>query len=199
MHTVEHILPTTIYRDKLEYKITEDFVNNLFDGTFKKQYNETMQGNDLYVLEREDLKDLKDELLKHINICAKEVYKYQDYEFYITNSWVNYNPAGSRHTTHNHSNSIFSGVFYIKLPEKYSAVSFDRVPFHQISLCPTEYVPANSYQWGVLVEESDLLIFPSAALHQVNYVPGDRISLAFNTFARGQFGTVNYANILELR
>ena len=196
MYTVENLLPLTIYRDKLEYKVTA----NLFDETFKRQsYNDTVQGDDVYVLEREDLKELKDEILKHICICAKEVFKYKNYEFYITNSWVNYNPANSVHTIHSHANSIFSGVFYIKLPQKYSSISFDRQPVTQLSLFSTEFVPANSQQWDLLVEENDIIIFPSTAMHQVKPVSGDRISLAFNVFARGTFGHDGGTNTLELK
>jgi len=195
MYTVDNILPLTIYRDKLDFQIT----NELIDQSFRIEHNGTMQGDNMYVLEQEDLKGLREEILKHISICAKEVFKYEDYDFYITNSWVNYNQVNSRHTLHCHANSIFSGVFYIKLPERYSSITFERQPFPQISLQPSSYVKSNSQAWDIKVQENDLIIFPSTALHEVKPVCGDRICIAFNTFARGKFGWDGGSNILELR
>jgi ectoine hydroxylase-related dioxygenase (phytanoyl-CoA dioxygenase family) len=49
----------------------------------------------------------------------------------------------------------------------------------------------NSMEWTVPVEDLDIIIFPSTLFHYVkpNTSNRDRISIAFNTFARGHIKT----------
>ena len=45
-------------------------------------------------------------------IC-KEVLKWTNLDFYITQSWVNVATKGENHHSHRHPNSMLSGVYYI--------------------------------------------------------------------------------------
>lgn len=50
------------------------------------------------------------------------------------------------------------------------------------------------------VKDGDLLIFPSSLIHDVPKVVGDkqRISIAFNSFLKGNLGDMSYSTELKL-
>jgi hypothetical protein len=51
-----------------------------------------------------------------------------------------------------------------------------------------EFNPFNSIEWSVNVKDNTLLLFPSQLYHGVapNFSNNNRISIAFNTFVKGQ-------------
>jgi len=111
--------------------------------------------------------------------------------FKITQSWLNYTSPGGSHHKHKHMNSIISGVFY------FSAGNMDRIYFNNevlssrdIAIPPVKPNLYNSMNWWLPVKTGDLLLFPSHLRHYVAPVEGnsERISLAFNVFASGDFG-----------
>ena len=73
-----------------------------------------------------DLKDQINSILVdvHISMGLKE-----DYKSYITESWLNINPPRSYNTKHLHPRSLFSGVYYISVPEgDCGQIIFEREP-----------------------------------------------------------------------
>ena len=68
-------------------------------------------------------KPLVDELFK----MQLEIYKeeYLDREPIIGNMWANINPPGGYNRPHIHPNSHYSGVYYIKAPEKSGDIVFN--------------------------------------------------------------------------
>lgn len=110
-----------------------------------------------------------------------------DYKSYITESWININPPTAYNTKHLHPRSLFSGVYYISVPEgDCGQIIFEREPL-MLSYLPSYIVD----QWNDMTsgtasytpKEGKLLIFPSWLLHWVepNNTSSDRISLSFNT------------------
>ena len=111
---------------------------------------------------------------------------------YITQSWLNWTKQGQRHHEHQHPNSFLSGVFYL------NADPSDEITFHSNRL-PTSFIlhpdpddnnKYNSTAWSLPAISGVLYIFPSWLRHSVETkeAEGARISLAFNSFLRGEIG-----------
>ena len=90
---------------------------------------------------------------------------------------------------HTHSGSIFSGVFYIKVPDRCGRLVLED-PSAQLMQSFLKYwhleVEWNQYTsmvWNVSPDPGDLVIFPSWMSHYVepNMSDEDRISISFNT------------------
>ena len=108
-------------------------------------------------------------------------------DFYITESWINYNNYKDFTHQHSHPNSIISGVYYIETLEK-DFIEFLK-PKQQLKILSSNYNLYNSGGWQVPVVNDILILFPSYLEHNVRQntqVPHkERISLAFNTFVKG--------------
>ena len=108
---------------------------------------------------------------------------------YATQSWINFNRKGDRHHQHFHSNSIVSGVFYLNTPGP-GAITFNipqRQPWH-IQNTPNWW---NMRKIRFPVSSGDLILFMSDLEHGVETQLHDetRVSLAFNTWFRGEIGS----------
>ena len=144
-----------------------------------------------YFLDSVGLEQLKADIKKHIDTYTKDVMK-APYEVYLTNSWKNLTSHNEQHIMHNHTKSVISGVLYIKSSYIQPTISFHRIqPPYLLSWKPTEFNMFNSMEWTVPVEDLEIIIFPSTLFHCVkpNISNKDRISIAFNTFARGNIKT----------
>ena len=143
---------------------------------------------------------------KHINNYAREVFNpADDIEYYITQSWLSITNPGEWHPHHRHANSIISGVFYIDTEDT------DRITWIDPNIDQKEKGPLteskdvniwNAPEWSSTVENNLLLLFPSWMMH---YVPINdearskpRMTIAFNSYAKGRFGNSNSRNELIL-
>ena len=111
---------------------------------------------------------------------------------YITQSWLNWTNKGQHHHEHQHPNSFLSGVFYLNVAPS------DEITFHRLRE-PSSFVlhaelensnKYNSSAWSLPAASGVLYIFPSWLRHSVEIKEeeGLRISLAFNSFLRGEIG-----------
>jgi uncharacterized protein (TIGR02466 family) len=109
------------------------------------------------------------------------------YPSYVTKSWINVNPFGSYNLKHLHPRSLFSGVYYAKIPEG----DCGDIMFYRDNVM-LSYLPSYVVQdWNDMTSgttvykprEGMLLIFPSWLEHSVttNLTSEDRISISFNT------------------
>jgi uncharacterized protein (TIGR02466 family) len=112
----------------------------------------------------------------------------------ITQSWLNKNKPSEGHNCHTHSNSIISGVLYIKcLPN--DCINLEKRTFKLYN--NMEFPIKKSTFWNTSnfaqdVIEGDLILFPSWVPHWVSpneTKDKERISLAFNTFPVGEMGS----------
>ena len=142
------------------------------------------------------LKKLKEFCEKHIDTYVKEILNpKEEANYYITQSWLSITNPGEWHPHHSHANSIISGVFYISTEEGDILTYIDpnqKEKEHPPSE-PKEYNIWNTPEWSFTVNNNQLLLFPSWLSH---YVPinksarsESRMTIAFNTFAKGRFGT----------
>ena len=193
---INSIFPTPIYTTKMDRGFTKQELQFVKE---QKKHCTNNQGNintkDNYILNRKEFKNIKKFLDKHCKdyldkvICPKD-----NIEIYITQSWLNYTEANQYHHPHQHPNSVVSGVLYFDSDVKNDKILFSHpIPYQQIKLETDQekFNLWNSETWFFPVETGQLIMFPSSTTHQVETKKGDntRISLAFNTFYKGNIGS----------
>ena len=188
---VTGIFPVPIYQTILNIEISTEEKNffNKLERT-KNSYNYNSKNN--YVLDEEPLSTLKKELFLRVEDYFQKIITPKTNVLpYITQSWVNWTKSGEEHHKHAHSNSLFSGVFYIDADEEYDSIKFfKRHTYESLSIEPYEYHLFNSESWTFKVKTGDIILFPSSLGHLVESKIGDnlRTSLSFNTFIKGTIG-----------
>ena len=117
MADIVPLFSTPLYVSKEEVTSSDaEYIKNL--EYYEMVSNVGWMSEDSYVLENSALQSLKNTVQKCIDDYAHEVLQVQDdFEFYITNSWVTVHKEGDFAPTHDHVNSLLSGVFYINIPE----------------------------------------------------------------------------------
>lgn len=184
------LFPVAVYRSNIR-PLTSTELDILKKQPTYEQDLGNNTSNTPYLLSEIGLEDLSKEIQNHIDNYVKEIMKVS-YEVYITNSWINVTQAGEQHMIHCHSNSILSGVLYISVNDSNPSISFNRMtaPF-LLHSAADDYNIFNSMEWNVPVEDNNIVIFPSTSYHYVkrNKSNNTRISVAFNTFARGNIKT----------
>jgi uncharacterized protein (TIGR02466 family) len=196
------IFPTAIGRSILNRNFTNSEIH-----VFKQLSNDVRENEGNFtsinsnVLNLNELKDIKDFILTETNQYLTEIFSpANNLNLYITSSWVNYSRYGNYHHRHNHPNSIISGVLYINANSDIDSIRFFKTNNSSIDISTNNYNQYNSKSWNVHVNSNDLILFPSMLDHQVDIVRNNetRISLAFNTFVKGQIGDTNLNTFLEI-
>jgi uncharacterized protein (TIGR02466 family) len=191
--TINGIFPTPIYISKLDREITSKellFINKTKLDTYNNESNKT--SNDVYILNNKALKNIKEELdLRIQDYFNKVISPANNITPYITQSWLNYTETNQYHHKHQHPNSLVSGVFYINCHEEHDKIKFFNEEYSTIRLEVKDWNIWNSESWWFFVKTGDIILFPSSLTHMVETKQGDntRISLAFNVFIKGTFGT----------
>ena len=123
--------------------------------------SETSSNND--ILNTKELLFFKKILIDEFNIFKNNVFKYTYNDFKLTTSWITKSNPGKQSNYHNHNNCMYSGVFYINIPEGDAG---DILLGHE----------------RVQPYENLLILFPSDMIHMVypNRTEKNRISLSFN-------------------
>lgn len=188
------LFPTPLYFTRLEREFTPQEVSFVeLESEDLDNNNGNMIGKGIEVLNEPPLHQLRGFIQSHIeqyfhDICAPS----SDVKIHLTQSWLNYTYPGQNHHIHMHDNSFLSGVLYINANKEEDAIMFTSGRGHAIRLTTDNYNIFNSEIWKVPVHSGDLLIFPSRLVHQVEATSTDRsitrVSLAFNTFIRGEIG-----------
>ena len=147
--------------------------------------------------------DIFKNLLAFVNDSVEEYIReiYQSTQkLRVTQSWLNRMQTDREHLFHYHPNSVLSGVFYLKSDGTSPLILInERKDQFQLALDgPGNKYTHSSYEFGST--ERMLLLFPSYVRHCVtrNTSKQDRISLSFNTFPIGDFGTkdsLTYAHV----
>jgi len=198
-YSIDLLFPTAVYKTNIG-KVSPLQLEFIKQQTYTKRTTGTHGRDDTNVLEWEIFKELKSSILENLAFFSKEIFKYE-VEVYITHSWINHNPVGSYHNQHRHSNSIFSGAYYINVPKGSPDLIFSSSSQSYLEIVPTEYNIANSSNWSMPISCGDLVIFPSNLLHEVpeSSFGDDRFSLSFNTFIRGEIGAKGADNYIILK
>lgn len=157
------------------------------------------------ILDDPELIDLKTEITTMVNHYFDMVYRpVEPINLYITTSWCNAATRGEYHHEHHHFNSIISGTYYIQTDPTDCIVFKKNARDYHLPLLifckENEENPFNSPRYALNVNRYDVTIFPSTLAHQVDPLKrdGTRLSISFNTFATGNFGSPNNLSQLTL-
>jgi len=189
---INNLFPTPIGFFDLSRKLTENELNHIFNLEQRANMGNT-SSNDNYIFDDPKLKNLKEFALESVNHYFREIYQPNtDVSLRITQSWANYTTPGQFHHKHAHPNSIVSGVFYVQTNPGLDRIYFYRSGYQQIKFMTENFNPYNSESWWFDAVECRLILFPSHLEHMVQSVTDDtvtRISVSFNTFPVGKFGS----------
>lgn len=158
---------------------------------FKDEVTSGLITKSHYVLDHPDLIDVKTFCKSYLDKYINETLCITN-EFIITNSWCARNSTGASHHSHNHPNSIFSGVYY--LDAKSSDVKFEFAnTFSKLFNFKYNYSKLNEFNCDSLTvspRTGDLLLFPSWINHKASKNTGhsDRMVIGFNSFVTGDIG-----------
>ena len=165
------------------------------------------QGNKVsknsYILNLPQLKNVKKQLDNCLNMYFKNIVCPPDgVEVYITQSWLNTTNSNEHHHMHKHSNSYISGVFYVHAEGESDKITFKaHDDMFSLEVENKEHNVFNSLTWWLPVHTGDILLFPSKLEHFVTTPTSKntRVSIAFNTFLRGNLGAENRKTQLFLK
>jgi uncharacterized protein (TIGR02466 family) len=196
------IFPTPIYFCELDREFTD---NELEFFCKNKSNTRNSDGNIIsannYILDNPEMTPLKSELMIAVQNYVDNVMCYKPLARpYITQSWLNYTEAGQYHHKHSHPNSAISGVLYINADEETDKIYFYNDNYRQIEPAVSVWNLYNSKTWYFTVKTYHVVLFPSYLTHMVRTKAGNntRISLAFNTFFRGDIGVNQDLTALKL-
>ena len=127
--------------------------------------------------------------------CQKTVYEQEYYESepYLGNMWANINPPGGSNRAHQHPNSLWSGVYWIKTPKNCGELKIDDP---RSVACMTRPRQKDTKKPDRLWRETHYepiagrcIMFPSWLMHCVdpNNSNDIRISVSFNFLQKGMF------------
>ena len=194
------IFPTPILITKYQGDLSKE-LKYVDDLPYKEQKsNANFKSQDTYLLEIEELKNIKNFFYESLNKYTKNISQ-SDQRLVITQCWANKNPPGSKHHEHVHPNSILSGVFYLRQDKTLPPISFSKSIQHAMKLDPKKYNNLNSETFLLPCTDGELLLFPSNLKHSVptNVGKEARISLSFNTFSVDTLGSEDSLTHLDIR
>ena len=192
------IFPIPIYRNKINRSLEKElfYINNNQTKFIKNKNNRFSK--DTYILNKKQFSNLKKEIEYFIQDYFKVIINTEDkIKPYITQSWLNFTETKESHHTHFHRNSYLSGVVYLNTQN--DSITFHKPEqYERLHLSVNQFNNYNCFAMTIPVETNDILIFPSNLHHSVDVKEskGTRISLAFNTFIKGNIG--NEFNTTEL-
>lgn len=200
-----NLFPTPLYKSNLGLSLNQEEYRELVSQPLEPNSPDfwAKPSVNRKVLDLDCFQNLKNLLLEHVQIYAKEIMGI-DNNFYVTSSWLSVNKHHAWHQKHSHGNSILSGAFYIQVDESSSPLIFSRSKsitnndvFQLKTLKENAY---NQLAVEIKVSNYDLLIWPSWLPHEVppNSSSLDRIVLSFNTFITGEVGFSNNSTLLIL-
>ena len=204
------LLPIALYRDKLSQPITPEVKDVLNDLTI----HPNLLSEEMYLLDREEFKSVKEEIYTHIRKYEKDILGFTgNLKLRITESWYRETVPDNNHGSHVHANSLLSGVVYVQIPKQpldvevphedglgHEGINFVHRESHgvfkdfkfQYQQEDTKYNAKNSF---LKVEDNDIVLFPSHLEHFVSYNQSkenvSRKIISFNTFIEGDINLNN--------
>lgn len=190
--TVTGIFPIPVYKKNLGRPLTELELKASRPESYNlRPGSENLRAESTKILTNPGFFGIKN----FIDACLKDFLKEvmapeTDFSLYVTQSWINFNSFGDRHHQHFHANSIVSGVFYLNTSDS-DMISFYIPQRSQIHITNTPNW-WNMRRIGVSVSSGDLVLFMSDLEHGVEQQQIEnhtRVSIAFNTWFKGEIGS----------
>ena len=115
---------------------------------------------------------------------------FMECNFKIYKSWLTLTKSNGNSSSHTHSNSWISGIYYPQHNEHFKIKFYNDITnvFETFSKKRTVY---NTKSFTIVPEENEIILFFSNLRHEIvtNNSDKDRYSLAFNCLPQGSFGT----------
>ena len=188
---IECLFPTFLYKEVVPFDIDLQYLKDIEyerygDGTGNTSVNQM-------ILLEEPFAELKKEIDKHLNIIHFDVLKSSQGIPVHTTSWINYHTPGDYAPIHNHTNTFYSGVYYLNAPINGGGIFFHHPQLMRTRTLKVEESEKNMWNSELYYHElkkNSFLVFPSNLPHstEVNKSNKNRYSLAFNYFIEGQLG-----------
>ena len=192
----ELLFPTPVYiadikHPTLNQNLERDIIawskeNNGITRTNVKGWHSTTNMH-----ERPEFKNL----VNMLYACQRTIYEQEHYESepFLGNMWANINPPGGMNRAHQHPNSLWSGVYWIKTPKNCGQLKIDDP---RSVACMTRPRQKDGKKPDRLWRETHYepvagrcIMFPSWLMHCVdpNESNDIRISVSFNFLQKGMF------------
>ena len=157
------------------------------------------QSTDTFILDNLELKRIKTFILTKLNIYVNQIHGSKQ-KLVVTQSWLNKAGKGESHHDHVHPNSLVSGVWYPAIDEQLPPIQFRNASQGDIDVKPEKWNNYNSLSFMLPLKAGELILFPSRQPHSVpaNRSDKERISLSFNTWPKGDLGTIDTLTYLPL-
>ena len=182
-----------------DYDCTKE--NGLYDQNRKKIKHHNRQSKDTFILDNPELKGIRTFIQEKLDYYANKIYNFSE-KLVITQSWLNKNGKGELHHKHHHPNSIISGVWYPVIHDGLPPIQFSKTEERDIGMSIREggFNFFNSHHFNMRLHKGELILFPSHLKHSVepNTTDDERISLSFNTWCKGNLGTIETLTYLPL-
>jgi uncharacterized protein (TIGR02466 family) len=140
-----------------------------------------------------DFAPLTNLILQEIRGIGSEIFQYSDeYEYEITQMWMNCLRPGQAHHAHTHHNTLWSGVFYLNGEEnEFPGINFENPVYKHFVLTYKQMNPYNGNNWVLPSRKDRLFLFPSYMRHWVepNQTNRERWGMSFNIIVRGRYET----------
>ena len=195
-NVIQGLFPIPVYivkRDSnLSPKEEKEIRKIVKEGMYENAGNSTSNNSHIF---NGNFKNLKQFCEQQLKIYVKQIISpKEELDLYITQSWLNITKPGEFHHEHYHQNSIISGVFYVAAEEDDNIIFTDPSGKlkKQIAFEQKENNLWNSLTWVFPVSKNELILFPSWLSHGVKEnekATTNRISISFNTFAKGTLGS----------
>ena len=192
----ELFFPTPIYildiKDQsLNLQLEKDVINwmNQDKGITRTNVNGWHSTTDMH--EKPEFKRLVQGLFEAQNKIYEE--EHLESEPFLGNMWANVNPPGGMNRAHQHPNSLWSGVYYIKATENSGDLKIDDPRNCASMIRPKQKqgkLPARLYrETHYKPVTGRCIMFPSWLMHCVdpNESNDIRISVSFNFLQKGMF------------
>lgn len=171
-----------------EEKIILDFTNKCSFIKTRKEENSSSISEDYYVLDDPTLLPIRNKIALEVN---KYVYHLQyEGEFDFSSSWITRTKPGEQSHYHTHSNTLFSGIFYIKTKDDAGNVALTDFTKTKWGIKKRQANVYKSTTWEISPVKNRLIIFPSNVPHKINTnkTKHTRFSLPFNIIPLGNIG-----------
>ena len=123
---IHHLFPIPLYESKIE--VTEKVLNFTENVKYIRMFLENgFYTENKYILDDENLKELKNNIMEKVDDFVYNILRIsKKQKFHLENSWINKHMTNDWAQKHSHSNSILSGVYYIKTNENSGNICFHK-------------------------------------------------------------------------
>ena len=196
---VNLLFPEIVFTKILD-QISDDELNELNNNIKNLNYHSTAalqnrkhlsaSSDNLYVFELSEFKKLAEIIKKEFYNFKNKVLKYTYNDFVFTTSWATKAEPGQESDYHNHSNCMYSGIFYTNVKKNSGNLILNDMPKTGFNLKLSEQLDYNSQSVKITPFNKMVIFFPSHLHHKIEFNSSDitRHSIAFNFMPVGKLG-----------